>query len=157
MQHDVALDKDRWERVYLDAFPRVYRALVATGARPDEAEDALHDAFERGFKTDSITSVEGWLFVVASRQWRRRRIRDRILHPFTAQLDVTVPSPSSDRVGLFAALGALPLRQRQVLVSRYMLGMSQEETAALLGIARGTVAATTTQAARAMRALMEAN
>jgi DNA-directed RNA polymerase specialized sigma24 family protein len=33
--------------------------------------------------------------------------------------------------------------------------LSQEETAQVLGIARGTVAATATQAARALRARME--
>src|SRR5438128_1831935 len=43
---EARLDRSEWQRVYEECFPRVFRALVAAGARPDEAEDALHDAFE---------------------------------------------------------------------------------------------------------------
>ena len=59
------------------------------------------------------------------------------------------------RIDLFEALAGLSRRQREVLVARYVVGLSQEETAAALGIARGTVAATTTQAARALRTRLE--
>ena len=59
------------------------------------------------------------------------------------------------RIDLFDALRKLPKRQREVLVARYIVGLSQDETASVLRIARGTVAATATQAARALRARLE--
>ena len=144
----------RWEHAYRASFPRVYRALLALGARADEAEDALQDAFVKGLSTTSVESVEGWLFVVSLRHWRRRRMRDRLLVPFSALSRERERSADADpvtRIALFAALRRLPARQAQVLVARYVVGLSQEETARALGIARGTVGATTTQAAAALR------
>lgn len=64
-------------------------------------------------------------------------------------------APRDAQPDVFVALRALTLRQRQVLVLRFVIGMSQEETAELLDIARGTVAATTHQAIAAMRLRME--
>lgn len=114
------------------------------GARADEAEDALHDAFEKGLSHNSeIDRPEGWLFVVASRRWRGRRMREAIFRPF-AFLD-HARAPTDDRAELMSALRRLPLRQRQVIAARYLIGLSQEETATALGIARGTVAALTSQ------------
>ncbi len=124
------------------------------GARPDEAEDALHDAFVRQLEGAEISSATGWLFVVALRRWRRRRWRDRIFRPLVGTARAT-ESAADVRIDLFDALRKLTRRQREVLVARYIVGLSQEETANALGIARGTVAATATQAARALRARME--
>lgn len=143
-----------WEDAYVAAFPDVYRGLVALGARPDEAEDALHDAFLRAFDRGDIRSPSAWLFVVALRAWRRRRFRDRIFRPLRTVRASTETSVDV-RIDLFDALRRLTRRQREVLVARYIVGLSQEETSRALGIARGTVAATATQAARMLRARME--
>jgi RNA polymerase sigma factor (sigma-70 family) len=143
-----------WEEAYRASYPQVYRGLIALGARPDEAEDALHDAFVRQLEGADISSVAGWLFVVAMRRWRRRRWRERIFRPLTGTARIAESFPDV-RIDLFDALHKLPRRQREVLVARYVVGLSQEETAQVLGIARGTVAATATQAARALRARME--
>ncbi len=143
-----------WDDAYLTAYPEVYRGLVALGARPDEAEDALHDAFVRGLEGAHVSRAAGWLFVVSLRRWRRRRFRERIFSPLRAVTHSTAASPEV-RIDLFNALAKLPRRMREVLVARYVVGLSQLETAEALGIARGTVAATTTQAAHALRARLE--
>jgi len=143
-----------WEDAYLAVFPQVYRGLIALGARPDEAEDALHDAFVRGLEGADVASPLGWVFVVAARRWRRRRWRDRIFRPLAVATPIDPLEPVI-RIDLFDALRKLPKRQREVLVARYIVGLSQDETASVLRIARGTVAATATQAARALRARLE--
>ena len=156
---DIASERVRWEAAYRSAFPRVYRGLCALGARPDEAEDALQDAFVKGLerRTDRpVTFVDGWIFVVASRAWRGRRIRERVLLPWTLLTDREAPSVLDASRDVLIALRRLPLRQRQIVVARYVVGMSQEETAELFGVARGTVSATTTQAIAALRRHMEA-
>src|SRR5256712_11973516 len=81
---EARLDRSEWQRVYEECFPRVFRALVAAGARPDEAEDALHDAFEKALtRQDEIVRPEGWLFVVGLRRWRRHRIPSAVFAPLT--------------------------------------------------------------------------
>ncbi|HEV8671012.1 MAG TPA: RNA polymerase sigma factor [Candidatus Limnocylindria bacterium] len=155
---DTATERVRWEAAYRSAFPRVYRGLCALGARPDEAEDALQDAFVKGLerrKDQPVTSVDGWIFVVASRAWRGRRIRERVLLPWTLLTDREAPSVLDASRDVLIALRRLPLRQRQIVVARYVVGMSQEETAELFGVARGTVSATTTQAIAALRRHVE--
>ena len=155
---DAATERLRWESAYRSAFPSVYRGLVALGARPEEAEDALQDAFVKGLerRTDRpVTSVDGWIFVVASRAWRGRRIRERVLLPWTLLTDREAPSAADASRDVLVALRTLPLRQRQIVVARYIVGLSQDETADLLGIARGTVSATTSQAIAALRRRVE--
>jgi len=148
------MDRSEWQGVYEECFPRVFRALVAIGARPDEAEDALHDAFEQALsRREQVVRPEGWLFVVASRRWRRHRIRSAIFHPLSAL--IRAPEPEWSRSELLSEMRRLPLRQRQVLAARYLIGLSQEETAAALGIARGTVGPHTTQGLAKLRERLE--
>jgi RNA polymerase sigma factor (sigma-70 family) len=61
------------------------------------------------------------------------------------------PEPDWARSELLTELRRLPLRQRQVLAARYLIGLSQNETAAALGIARGTVGPHTAQGLAKLR------
>ncbi|MEK6208463.1 MAG: RNA polymerase sigma factor [Chloroflexota bacterium] len=142
-----------WEDTYERSFAQVFRGLIALGARLDEAEDALHDAFVRGLESGDIDSPAGWLFVVASQRWRRRRWRERLFRPFIRQ-ETPLAADAFGRIELFEVLRRLPSGQREVLVARYVVGLSQEETARALDITSGTVAATSAQVAEALRALM---
>ena len=142
-----------WIEACEAAYPKVYRAVVAMGATREEAADALQDAFERALRQRApVARAESWLFVVAIRQWRRRRWRERLFRPLEhAAANGHGPSPESEAVDLVTELANLTERQRTVMVARYVLGLSQQETAAALGITAGTVAATTHQATTKMR------
>jgi RNA polymerase sigma-70 factor (sigma-E family) len=80
---------------------------------------------------------------------RRRRNRE---HPVETLPDRPGPVDGSpdDRIDLSSALRAVPAQQRAVVVLRYWEGLSVQQTAALLGIADGTVKS---QAARGLAAL----
>jgi len=78
-----------------------------------------------------------------------------VLLPWTLLVGHEAPRGDEAATDVLVALRALPLRQRQVIVARFVIGLSQEETAELLGIARGTVSATTSQATASMRERME--
>lgn len=142
------------ERETIDAvYPRVYRTLVAMGASPPDAQDALQDACERALRSRrEIARMDAWLFVVALRRWRTARWRRRLFVPLDLLRAHPVTAPPSDEVAaLLAEVRRLPRREREVFACRYWLGLTQQETAAALGMALGTVGATTAHATRKLR------
>lgn len=68
----------------------------------------------------------------------------------TADATVTAPEPSD--VELWAAVARLSERQQRCVVLRYVHDLPEGEIAELLGIARGTVAATLHAARKSLRA-----
>jgi RNA polymerase sigma factor (sigma-70 family) len=60
-----------------------------------------------------------------------------------------------DRQGLLDALHELPEDAQAVLVCRYLLGLSEQETAAALDIAAGTVKSRTARALERLRKLYD--
>jgi RNA polymerase sigma factor (sigma-70 family) len=74
-----------------------------------------------------------------------------------------VPSPeaallvSEQRQELLAALGHLSETDRHAIACRYFLELSEAETAAALGCARGTVKSRLSRALERLRAQMEAS
>jgi len=146
------MTQDQWQEVAENAYPRVYRALVALGASPEDAADALQDAFERGLRRSrsdahAIDRPDAWLFVVALRRWRTHRWRRRLFLPLDSLREQSItPAPGENAVVLISELKRLPRREREVITCRYILGLTQRETAETLGIAVGTVAAATVHA-----------
>jgi len=70
-------------------------------------------------------------------RWRRRRWRETSVDDVP---DGAVAEPDvAGRVALRQALGALPPRQRAVIVLRYYEDLTERETASVLGVAVGTV------------------
>jgi RNA polymerase sigma-70 factor (ECF subfamily) len=57
---------------------------------------------------------------------------------------------------VLAAVDALPERHRLVVVCRYLLGLTEAETAKTLGVAVGTVKSRTSRALQQLRVLLEA-
>ena len=149
-------DRDDWERLYRQSYPSVYRALVATFLDADIAFDALHDAFLAGLRRPpkDDANIAGWLFRVAVRKAGRARRRWRWL-PLEFAAEVTAEGSQIDalleRLSVGQLLRLLTLRQRSIVVAYFYLDQTQEQIAELLGIRRGTVAATISQALTRMR------
>lgn len=145
-----------WERRYRRAYPSVYRALVATLLDADLASDALQDAFVDGLRRPPAddSNIAGWLFRVAVRKAGRARRRPRWL-PLEAARNLTAEGSEVDalleRLSIGQLLALLTARQRSIVVAYFYLDQTQEQIAGLLGIRRGTVAATISQALTRMR------
>ncbi len=146
------MGNEDWLTACEQAYPHVYRSLLAMGATPADATDALQDAFERALRQPvPAERPQAWLFVVALRRWRTARWRNRIYVTIGDRSIGHVAPPGEDAMTLITELRRLPQREREVIVARYVLGLSQQETAELFDIARGTVAATTAHAAQKLR------
>jgi RNA polymerase sigma factor (sigma-70 family) len=149
-------DDTDWERVYRQSYPSVYRALVATLLDAELASDALQDAFLDGLRRRPThdANIAGWLFRVAMRKAGRTRRRWRWL-PLDAGAKVTADASQIDalleRLSVGQLLRLLTPRQRSIVVAYFYLDQTQEQIAELLGIHRGTVAATISQALTRMR------
>jgi len=148
-------DELDWERLYRTVYPSVYRALVATLLDADLASDSLQEAFVAGLDRPPLhdTNVAGWLFRVAVRKAVRSRRRPTLRLKDAAR----VPSERNqvdallDRLSVGQLLRMLSPRQRSIVVAFFYLDQTQEQIAELLGIRRGTVAATISQALARMR------
>jgi RNA polymerase sigma factor (sigma-70 family) len=143
--------RERWDEVYRQSFPRVFRALVATLLNAETSRDALQQAFLIGLEyPPQDTNPEGWLYRVALRHARRpSRILVGIL-PRSARTE-SDEHRLLQRLEVGQLLLLLTERQRSIVVAHYYLGFTQVEIASLLNISRGTVGATISNALARMR------
>ena len=109
-------------------------------------------------------------FVAEAAAWRRRGdndgaldlLRQSVLNRSRSALRHGItPAPAaggcpSGSTPLLAALGALPARQREVLVMRYYANLSEEQAADTIGISRAAVRRHATRANAALRTLLDA-
>jgi RNA polymerase sigma-70 factor, ECF subfamily len=128
-----------------------YARLVAaialvTGSRPaaeDAVQEALVRAWERTMKGEAIDSLGAWVATVAlnvSRSGVRRKMAERRARHRLGAPPKTVPDGRhADTVDIERAVAALPRRQREVVVLRYLLNLNTAETATTLRINEGTV------------------
>jgi RNA polymerase sigma factor (sigma-70 family) len=148
-----------WETLYEREYPRLLRALTAISGDEGAAEDAVQEAFVRGFKQrlETLERPGGWLLVVATRvlfRDRRRRTADVAVETIGGardEIDFAI-----ERADLLAALRQLPERQRAVVVARYYYDLSYEQIATAFSIRTGTVGATLSQAIGKLRAAQAA-
>ncbi|MGH2722113.1 MAG: SigE family RNA polymerase sigma factor [Actinomycetota bacterium] len=108
------------------------------------AEDIAQEAFVRTWRAWNRIRNEGsapaylrsTVVNLARSSLRRRLVEHR--HDTAAPEGWDDPD-AADRMAVLQALGRLPRRQRSVVVLRYHLDLSEQETAEALGIAQGTV------------------
>jgi RNA polymerase sigma-70 factor (ECF subfamily) len=137
--------------------------LVAGG----EAEEAVQDGFLKAWRAlwrfRPGAPFRPWLLrIVANEARNRRRAAGRraALVLRAAGEHVSGDAASSpeaavfaeeERAQLLAALEQLPADARLVLACRYLLDLSEAETAAALGVRRGTVKSRTSRALKRLR------
>jgi RNA polymerase sigma-70 factor (sigma-E family) len=138
-------------------------AIVMLGERT-AAEDVVQDAFFGLYRhwdrlTDTANALSYARSAVLNGCRNVLRVRSR-----PARLEaVAVAGESAEAATLvgeehqevLTAIRALPDRQREALVLRYYLDLSEEETARAMGISRGTVKSTTSRAVAALARLLK--
>ena len=117
------------------------------------AEDITQDAFGAAHRNwDQIHNPAAWVRRVvtnrAASHWRRSAREAAAFTRLAARPDAVVLAPEYDE--FWAKVRALPRRQAQVAVLRYLDDRSISEIAAVLEIAEGTVKATLSHARAAL-------
>jgi RNA polymerase sigma-70 factor (ECF subfamily) len=129
------------------------------------AEDALQDVWLDVFRAlprlADAGAVRAWLYRIARdrafRELRKRRLACQSLEEVDA-IDEPVdqaPFTAEDVEHIHAALDELAAEHREVLVLRYIEGMSYEEIAGVAGCQVGTVRSRLHYAKRALRDVLE--
>lgn len=133
-----------FERWYRAEHARLVTSLTIMAGSVDLAHDAVADAFakayERWARVGGMESPTGWVRQVAVNGLRRRMRRAALERTLLRRSEAVAPATIDP--DLWAAVRALPERQRAVVGLRVVLDLSQAEVARLLGIRPGTVSAT---------------
>jgi RNA polymerase sigma-70 factor (ECF subfamily) len=151
-----------WDAIYADNVGRIYRLMFSkVGNRPD-AEDLTSQVFLTAYgplrATAGVAQVRAYLSATArtvlAEHWRRtlgHQVTE--IDPMTDLEDYAAaapePAPGGANERAARILRALPDRQRQILVLRFLRGYSVRQAAAELGV---TVANAKVLQHRALRA-----
>jgi RNA polymerase sigma-70 factor (sigma-E family) len=142
-------------------WPALVRLGYAVTGDPGLAEDLAQTALANAYaswsrvrKADDPDAYVRRIVLNAHRgSFRKRRIPEHLTdsppEPVTP-----VPDPASqhgDRATVIAALGTLPRRQREVLVLRFWLDLTEPQVAATLGCSVGNVKSQTSRALAKLR------
>ena len=130
---------------YRESYARLSTSMLGLTGDRDIASDATDEAFARAWRHwdrgKEMASPEGWTYRVALNvarsRARRRRVERRLLPRLVNR--TSVPAPAGE---VWDIVRDLPTRQRTAVVLRYVGDFDEREIAVVMGVTRGTVAAT---------------
>lgn len=136
-----------FEPFYREHYPAVVGLVYTLTGSRHGAEDITQEAFLRAHRSwEEVSRYErpgGWVRVVAMNLGRSRLRRlgaeTRALTRFAGLNVTTFPELEAPNEKFWAAVRALPRRQREVVALHYLEDMATSDIAALLEIAPSTV------------------
>jgi RNA polymerase sigma-70 factor (ECF subfamily) len=146
-------------------------AWLVTGSTHD-AEEAAQDGFVKAYRNlgrfREGEPFRPWLLAIVGNEARNRRVaagrRERLAlragegRPvMVAQAAEAEALAAAEREELLAAVARLPERDRLVIGARFFLELNEAETAAALGVRRGTVKSRLSRALERLRKEIEAD
>lgn len=160
-----------WEALMQQHQEAVFRLAYLILGDPDDAEDAAQETFIRAYRAlgsfDTSRPLRPWLLRIVSNLARnQRRSFGRYVAALTrlARGDVslhgtpdveTLTMQQRDSYALWQAVRRLSQADQQIVYLRHFLDCSVEETAAVLGVAPGTVKSRLHRALARLRLLIE--
>jgi len=145
---------DDFESFYEATHGRIAAALLASLRDRDAADEATDEAFARALgawdRVSAMGNPAGWVYRVGLREGARRRRRaavERLRWGRTSGVAPTQPLPDAE---LWDAVAALPRRQRQAIVLRFVADLPEADVATAMGVTRGAVSATLHQAKQSL-------
>lgn len=160
-------DEDAYEELVRAHQGIAFRTAYLVAGSAAEAEEAAQEGFVKAFRALGRfrrgSPFQPWLLqIVANEARNRRRSAGRraalaLRAAAEGSSGGAAPSPEGallageDRERLLAAVNALRDEERFVIACRYFLELSEEETAAALGLRIGTVKSRTSRALEHLR------
>lgn len=133
---------ESFEAFYSRVWNQVHRAVGVGLGNGDLASDATDEAmvraYERWAKVSSMDNPEGWVYVTAM-NWGRSRLRRRKYRSNTELPEIAVTDPEVPDPQLAESIRRLPHHQREVVIARYLLDMSEAEMAEVFSTPKGTI------------------
>lgn len=142
-----------WEALVSQNENRLYRAALSLLGDPQEAEDAVQDAFVRYLERapEELENPGAWLMRVLVNNCKSRlRLAWRRVGP----LPDTLPAPAMEEREVLEELFALPPADRAVLHLYYYEGYTTDEIARITGRRPGTVRTRLSRAREKLRRLL---
>jgi RNA polymerase sigma-70 factor (ECF subfamily) len=155
-------DRAAWDEIFQRNYRRVYVFVYARVGDQHSAEDITADTFLEAWRSIRRFTYRGvpllsWLFQIAHNLMsdflrKRSRLRTQPLQPEFAPRDPRDEAEQvAERHSVASALKKLTLEQQQVLVSRFIEGLSLAETAALMGKRENAIKALEFRALKSVR------
>lgn len=144
---------------YALEFPRV-RATVSlvvgdVGLGEEAASEAFAKALLHWSRVSRMDNPTAWVRTVALNEVRSRLRRLRLDRRYRARLtEQYAPPPPEPRPDLWAAVARLSPRAREAIALRYVADLPEHEVAEVMGISRGTAAATLSRARQRLAELL---
>jgi RNA polymerase sigma-70 factor (ECF subfamily) len=135
------------------------KMLGPGGAVEDTLQEVWFDVFRAVPRLADAGAFPAWLYRLARdrafRQLRRRRPPHRPVLEGDLAADQDDDFSAEDAARIHAALDELPHEHREVLVLRFLEGMSYDDVARVIGCPLGTVRSRLHYAKRALRRILE--
>ena len=143
-----------WEALVTDHEQALYRAALAILGDPQEAEDAVQDAFLKFLEKapEDLEHPGAWLMRVLVNGCKSRL---RLSWRRVGSLPDTLPAPQEEEREELEELYALAPEDRAVIHLHYYQGYSTGEIAQLLGQRPGTIRARLFRARGRLKQLLE--
>jgi RNA polymerase sigma-70 factor, ECF subfamily len=143
------------ESIYRECYPRFLRLAVAALGDLERGRDAVHETFVRAIRSLGDFSGEGSLEAWLWRTLVNVCLVEKRHQPLVLDaMPETAASEATEWPEVRAAIAELPERQRMTLFLRHYADLDYEQISAVLGVARGTVAATLHAAHAKLRDLL---
>jgi RNA polymerase sigma-70 factor (ECF subfamily) len=157
--------REDFDRLYQQAYPRVFRTLSAILSDPAAAEDCAQDAFVQAFQAwgrwRPDAPAEAWVHRIAVNRaisYRRSlklRSVGEVLRRLGRPASPQDPAEAATRPDLVGALRTLPPKLAAAIVLRHYHGYNNREIAAAIGVSERTVGTRLRQASERLRAVLE--
>ena len=157
--------REDFDRLYRNAYPRVFRTLSAILGDPAEAEDCAQDAFVKAYQAwkrwRPDAPAEAWIHRIAVNRaisYRRStqlRTVGELLRRLGRPSGGADPAQVASKPDLLKALRSIPPKLAAAIVLRHYHGYNNREIAAALGVSERTVGTRLNQAAAKLRPLLQ--